>query len=103
MWQHTGRQRPAFAIEPAPGQESVWDYPRPPRIVADSRAASKEPLRRAQQNGGDPSWKVPEDADTLLGMVDFSPEQQRQLIIDFALTTTVGAFLVLHAVPSIRR
>ena len=23
-------QRPDFAVEPGPGQESVWDYPRPP-------------------------------------------------------------------------
>lgn len=30
-------QRPSFAIPPGPGQESVWDYPRPPRIVADQR------------------------------------------------------------------
>lgn len=35
--QHRGSQRPAFAIEPAPGQESVWDYPRPPVIVPDRR------------------------------------------------------------------
>jgi len=36
-WHNTGRERPPFAIEPASGQESVWDYPRPPRIeqVAD--------------------------------------------------------------------
>ncbi len=37
MWQHTGRRRPDFAIEPGPGQESVWDYPRPPALIADSR------------------------------------------------------------------
>ncbi len=37
MWQHTGQRRPAFAIEPASGQESVWDYPRPPVIVAERR------------------------------------------------------------------
>lgn len=24
-------------IEPGPGQESVWDYPRPPRLESDSR------------------------------------------------------------------
>lgn len=30
MWDHTGKQRPDFADEPASGQESVWDYPRPP-------------------------------------------------------------------------
>lgn len=37
MWKHRGQARPDFAIAPAPGQESVWDYPRPPRIVADAR------------------------------------------------------------------
>ena len=30
-------ERPAFAIEPGPAQESVWDYPRPPAIKRDSR------------------------------------------------------------------
>ena len=33
-WQHTGQKRPDFALEPGPGEESVWDYPRPPAIVA---------------------------------------------------------------------
>ena len=33
MWQFSGQQRPDFADEPGPGQESVWDYPRPPAIV----------------------------------------------------------------------
>ncbi|MEL7186600.1 MAG: DUF427 domain-containing protein [Pseudomonadota bacterium] len=33
----TGQSRPEFAIEPGPGQESVWDYPRPPAIVRDGR------------------------------------------------------------------
>ena len=37
MWQYRGQVRPAFAEEPGPGQESVWDYPRPPRLVADPR------------------------------------------------------------------
>lgn len=26
--------RPANAVKPGPGQESVWDYPRPPRVEA---------------------------------------------------------------------
>jgi uncharacterized protein (DUF427 family) len=26
------RNRPPGAVEPGPGQESVWDYPRPPRL-----------------------------------------------------------------------
>jgi uncharacterized protein (DUF427 family) len=37
MWKWTGNGRPPFAIEPSDGQESVWDYPRPPRIERDSR------------------------------------------------------------------
>lgn len=32
MWKYTGVERPSFAIEPKAGQESVWDYPRPPRL-----------------------------------------------------------------------
>ena len=31
-WRYHGQQRPPFAIAPGPGEESVWDYPRPPRI-----------------------------------------------------------------------
>ena len=30
-------QRPDFAITPGPGQESVWDYPRPPAVKRDRR------------------------------------------------------------------
>ena len=37
MWPHDGTRRPRFALPTSPGQESVWDYPRPPRIVADAR------------------------------------------------------------------
>jgi len=36
-WTHRGGHRPAFAIAPGPGQESVWDYPRPPRLEAERR------------------------------------------------------------------
>jgi uncharacterized protein (DUF427 family) len=37
LWHHRGEARPPFALEPGPGQESVWDYPRPPVIVPDER------------------------------------------------------------------
>jgi uncharacterized protein (DUF427 family) len=37
MWQYTGQQRPDFAVVPKSGQESVWDYPRPPKLVRDVR------------------------------------------------------------------
>ena len=33
MWNYNGQQRPDFADEPGDGQESVWDYPRPPALV----------------------------------------------------------------------
>lgn len=31
-WRYRGEFRPAWAEVPGPGQESVWDYPRPPRV-----------------------------------------------------------------------
>ena len=37
MWQYTGSERPATDATPGPGQESVWDYPRPPRLAVDTR------------------------------------------------------------------
>jgi uncharacterized protein (DUF427 family) len=36
-WHYRGQQRPPFAVVPGPGQESVWDYPRPPRLEPDNR------------------------------------------------------------------
>jgi uncharacterized protein (DUF427 family) len=36
-WAWRGSGRPAFAAVPGPGQESVWDYPRPPALVPDTR------------------------------------------------------------------
>jgi uncharacterized protein (DUF427 family) len=36
-WRYTGAERPPFAVVPKEGQESVWDYPRPPRVEADRR------------------------------------------------------------------
>jgi uncharacterized protein (DUF427 family) len=37
MWKYRGKQRPPFAVEPEAGQESVWDYPRPPVVVNCNR------------------------------------------------------------------
>ena len=37
QWVWRGQARPPFAVEPGPDQESVWDYPRPPAVVPDSR------------------------------------------------------------------
>jgi uncharacterized protein (DUF427 family) len=36
-WQYRGQERPPFAVVPGPGQESVWDYPRPPRLESTDR------------------------------------------------------------------
>ena len=36
-WRYRGTQRPPFALPVPSGCESVWDYPRPPRICADAR------------------------------------------------------------------
>jgi uncharacterized protein (DUF427 family) len=36
-WNWRGQARPPFAVAPGPGQVSVWDFPRPPRLLRDSR------------------------------------------------------------------
>ncbi len=36
-WHWQGQARPPFAQIPTAQQESVWDYPRPPRLLPDSR------------------------------------------------------------------
>ncbi len=37
MWRYVGDERPLFAVAPRIGEESVWDYPRPPRVLLDAR------------------------------------------------------------------
>ena len=36
-WSWRGQSRPPFAVLPAADQVSVWDFPRPPRLVLDTR------------------------------------------------------------------
>ncbi len=36
-WNWRGQSRPPFAVVPGPGQVSVWDCPRPPRLAQDTR------------------------------------------------------------------
>lgn len=36
-WRWRGTGRPPFAVEPGPDEFSVWDYPRPPCLVPDTR------------------------------------------------------------------
>jgi uncharacterized protein (DUF427 family) len=37
QWRWRGADRPPFAQAPLPGQVSVWDFPRPPKIALDTR------------------------------------------------------------------
>jgi uncharacterized protein (DUF427 family) len=75
-WTYTGKARPEFAVTPKPGQESVWDYPRPPRIAPDSRevvvrASGIEIARttravRILETAGPPVFYIPpDDIDTM--------------------------------------
>ena len=71
MWQYRGQARPDFAQEPADGQESVWDYPRPPAVVADDRTvevlidgetvARTTRARRVLETASPPTFYLPPD------------------------------------------
>jgi uncharacterized protein (DUF427 family) len=37
QWSWRGQARPRFAADPGPGQTSVWDFPRPPRLAPEPR------------------------------------------------------------------
>ena len=63
------RPAPAERLVPAPGQESVWDYPRPPRVDASGRlvriefggqlvAESRHALR-VLETASAPVWYLP--------------------------------------------
>lgn len=72
MWKHRGQQRPPFAEEPGPGQESVWDYPRPPVLAperravevlaSDRRLAYSENALRVLETASPPTVYVPPEA-----------------------------------------
>ena len=69
MWEFSGGRRPDFAATPSPGQESVWDYPRPPALVRDDREvtvmANGAELARSRrcfrvlETASPPTWYVP--------------------------------------------
>jgi uncharacterized protein (DUF427 family) len=64
-----GTAPPPRRIEPGPGQESVWDYPRPPRVepvtervrvVVDGvEVASSTAARRVLETAGAPVYYLP--------------------------------------------
>lgn len=68
-WRSVSRQRPR-SIEPSgPGEESVWDYPRPPRIEASTRRvrvefagriiAESDDALRVLETAGPPVYYLP--------------------------------------------
>jgi uncharacterized protein (DUF427 family) len=71
-WQHRGQTRPPGAVDPEPGQESVWDYPRPPVIVADTRLiqiklnntliAETRAAKRVLETASPPTFYLPPDS-----------------------------------------
>ena len=74
MWKNTGKSRPDNAVAPGPGQESVWDYPRPPELQHDGRlvevkhgdvvVASTTAALRILETASPPTFYVPaEDVD----------------------------------------
>lgn len=70
MWKHTGKQRPDFADPVGPDQESVWDYPRPPVLVATQelievsnaghRLAQTSAALRVLETASPPTYYIPE-------------------------------------------
>ncbi|MEM1113196.1 MAG: DUF427 domain-containing protein [Pseudomonadota bacterium] len=70
MWQYRGQARPDFAVAPGPGQESVWDYPRPPALVSSDEQvdishrhvplASSRSVLRVLETASPPTYYLPE-------------------------------------------
>jgi len=77
-WRYVGQERPPFAVIPKPGQQSVWDYPRPPRIERDPRQvivrvgavviAHSHRSARVLETGSPPSFYLPPE-DVELGLL----------------------------------
>lgn len=76
-WTHTGERRPSFAVIPGPDQESVWDYPRPPRVepvaetvrvrVGETTVAETDAALRVLETAGPPTvYLPPQDVDRSL-------------------------------------
>jgi len=82
MWQYRGHKRPDFATVPGPGQESVWDYPRPPKLASDSRlvevysgdqvVVSSVRTCRVLETASPPSFYIPPQ-DVNWGLLVFAP------------------------------
>ncbi len=79
-WQYTGRSRPTFATNPGQGQESVWDYPRPPILVdvaetvrvlhGHTLIAETQSAKRVLETAGAPTIYLP-PADVNMDLLEF--------------------------------
>lgn len=68
-WTHRGTARPSFALPTREGEESVWDYPRPPALVEDGRevvvradgveVARSRRARRMLETASPPTFYLP--------------------------------------------
>ena len=68
-WQFRGKEKPSIAIEPNAWQESVWDYPRPPKLERDRRLitvsvngkviAESNSAIRALETASPPTFYIP--------------------------------------------
>lgn len=82
-WRYTGKQRPPFAESSGPGQESVWDYPRPPRCESVAARveirtqgvvlASSTAAQRVLETAGAPTYYLP-PADVDLAALRFTEQ-----------------------------
>ena len=71
MWNYRGQKRPDFAIEPGPGQESAWDYPRPPIakrcsklvevLAGENQIAESRSSYRLLETASPPTFYLPPD------------------------------------------
>ncbi len=83
-WRYRGDERPAFAEASAPGEESVWDFPRPPRqepVAGALRvaygmhvlAATRRGVRLLETAGAPTYYFPPEDVESTM-LVDLSDQ-----------------------------
>jgi uncharacterized protein (DUF427 family) len=71
MWNFNGEHRPDFADTPGQGQESVWDYPRPPALADCNQLievksgtlmlARSEHCKRVLETASPPTIYIPPD------------------------------------------
>ena len=68
-WEFRGKEKPLIAIKPSTDQESVWDYPRPPKLEIDNRLimvsvngkviAESRSTFRALETASPPTFYIP--------------------------------------------